>query len=170
MRSTALSFVILMSVLGCGDDNATVVDGPGVGGASGGAAGSGSTGTAARTTALKDLSQSELISLCRANEAKLESLGGCEATGIEESTEAECQAAVAQCEKASATESYNDIDCAGASTSGLSNCAVTVGEFSDCLTDLQNYLKSLTCKDAGKPITPPRCFTTVSSKCPGLFD
>ena len=152
MRSATISFVLLMGVLGCGGSDSTS-----------------NTGGVPRGTALKDLTRNDLVSLCKANEAKLESLGSCSTAGLEENTQAECQAVVSECEK-STTASYSDADCDGASTSDIANCTVSVGEFADCLDELQSYLGSLSCKDAGKPLVPPSCFSSVSTKCPGLFD
>lgn len=154
MRRASLSFVLFLGLLGCG---------------SSGDAGS-NTGGVPASTALKDVTKDDLIALCKANEAKLESLNSCTTVGLNEATQAECQTAVSECEKAGATQGYSNVDCEGADTSGLTNCTVTVGEFADCLTELQTYLGSLTCKDAGKTITPPACFNSVSSRCSGLFD
>jgi len=155
MRRACISFVLLVGVLGCGSS--------GDGGSH--------TGGVPAGTARKDRSQSDLVSLCKANEVELESLGSCTAVGLEEGTPAACQTAVSACEKSAATQGYsNSVDCDGASTSGLTDCTVTVGEFADCLSELHSYLSSLSCKDAGKPVSPPTCFNSVSTKCSGLFD
>ena len=145
--------MLLASMLGCGSDK-----------------GSDTIAGVPRDSALKDVSQSDLMALCKANESKLESLGSCVVMGLEESTQSECESAMSSCEKDPASKMSSDIDCSGASTDGLTDCTVTVGEFSDCLDELERYLTALTCKDAGQTITPPTCFQTVSDKCASLFD
>jgi hypothetical protein len=123
-----------------------------------------------RERALKDVSQSDLTALCKANEEKLESLGSCTVMGLENKTQTECEAVMSSCEKDDAKESSSDIDCNGASTEGLEDCNLTVGEFADCLDELERYLTALSCKDAGKTITPPACFQSLSDKCASLFE
>lgn len=152
--TVSVSFIslLLMSMLGCGSDK------------------SDNTGGVPRSTPLKDVTQSDVKALCKANESKLESLGSCTVMGLEKSTQSECEAVRNSCEKDAAKTSTSEIDCDGANTDGLEDCTVTVGEFSDCLDELERYLTALGCKDAGKSLTPPACFQTLSDKCASLFD
>jgi hypothetical protein len=154
MRSATLSFVLLLGVLGCGSSSD----------------GGSNTGGVPPSTALKDVTKDDLIALCKANESKLNSLNTCTTVGLQESTQTACQASVSECEKSSATAQYSGVDCNGADTTGLTSCTVTVGEFADCLDELQSYLSSLGCKDAGKPITPPACFSSIQKQCASLFE
>jgi hypothetical protein len=108
------------------------------------------------------------MALCMSKASKLDSLSGCSSAGIEEMTQSACEVAQRECEQ-SATAPSSDIDCAGTTTDGLEACTITVGELSDCLDELGSYLDGLTCKDAGKPITPPACFTKVTGACGALF-
>lgn len=154
MRMTSsVSLALLLNVLGCGSDSNNSSDTAGV----------------PRSTALKDVTNSQLADLCKANQSQLESINNCMTDGLDESTEAECMATVSACEK-TRTASSSDIDCAAADNSGLKDCPITVGEFSDCLAELERYIGSLSCKDAGKTLSPPSCFSTLTSKCESIFD
>jgi hypothetical protein len=148
----SLYLVLLATLFSCGSDKSDTVGG------------------VPRDSALKDVSQSDLKALCKANESKLESFGSCVVMGLEKETQSECETVASTCEKDPESEMSSDIDCDSASTDGLTDCTVSVGEFSDCLDELERYLTALTCKDAGKTIKPPTCFQTISDKCAALFD
>lgn len=147
-----VSFLVMLSVLGCGSSDK-----------------SDNVGGVPRSTALKDVTQSDLMSLCKANESQLESLGSCVVVGLEQDTQTACEASMSSCEKDDSAKDSTDIDCEHASTDNLHDCTVTVGEFSDCLNELERFFTALTCKDAGKDLTPPSCFTKVQSQCASLF-
>ena len=118
---------------------------------------------------LQDVTESELKSLCESHADQLNGLADpCLGEGLQESTQAECDAAVKMCEKDVAGQT-DSIDCASADTKDVANCAVTVGEFEDCLQDIGTFIHGLTCAQVGKTLTAPACFDSLTKKCPSLF-
>jgi hypothetical protein len=128
-------------------------------------------GAASDHRQLKDLSQSELVALCKQEEPRLESLADpCAGVGVEQADKASCQAEHDACLKSPMQSgSADSIDCDGANIADLTDCTATVSDFDACFSEVATFAKSLTCDNAGKELKPPACFEQLQTKCPKLF-
>ncbi len=155
-----LSFFVLLTALGCGDDGRISfgVD----------RSRTLSSVTDAEVRAACERIGDDVFDLSRRDSCELEAL-------FATATVDDCNAAVDAC-LAEPEIPEEPFDCSEETAADFAGCEITVGEFEDCGNDTldsqESFLRSLSCSDVGTPImepeTPASCRRPYA-ECPEVF-
>ncbi len=114
---------------------------------------------------VSETSAEERMAICKAHKAELRSsiVGGCVLEGIGLESK---QACLDQRDKCLAEPANGPINCDMA-FHNLDNCNATVAEFENCLPQLVDWLKTVSCDDYDKRVPfPPVCSLALNQTCP----